>query len=76
MIVHTYSYSRNPKIWKDPLKFDPLRFIEKGVNTYDAYKYPQFNLNPRLCLGKGFAMSEAKYKYIISLRHLDLNDKS
>eukprot|EP01084_Bolivina_argentea_P037384 69146_1 len=63
VICPTYSYARNPKIWKDPLTFDPNRFYNKDqspVNVYSVYKYPFFNVNPRLCLGRKLALMEAK----------------
>jgi fatty acid omega-hydroxylase len=63
LYVITYAYGRNPKIYKDPLKFDPNRFYGKSeapVNVYDVYRYPFFNTNPRLCLGRKLALMESK----------------
>ena len=37
-----------------------MRWWEKGVNSYSIYKYPIFNINPRLCLGRQVAIMEAK----------------
>ncbi len=39
--------------------FTPERWT-KGVNTFDQYKFAAFNINPRLCLGKSFAIQESK----------------
>ena len=63
VIIPTYIFGRNPKIWKDPLKFDPNRFYGKDkdpVNVYSVYQYPFFNINPRLCLGRKLALMESK----------------
>ena len=60
VLVANYTMARNPKIWgKDAAQFKPERWT-KGLNTFDQYKYPVFNINPRLCLGKSFAIQEAK----------------
>jgi cytochrome P450 len=53
---------RNPNIWKDPLKYEPMRWFEDG--KMDAPKkastamYPAFHMMPRLCLGKPLAEME------------------
>ena len=63
VVIPTYIFGRNPKIWKDPLKFDPNRFYGKDkdpVNVYSVYQYPFFNINPRLCLGRKLALMESK----------------
>eukprot|EP01084_Bolivina_argentea_P087253 157607_1 len=67
VMVPTYIYGRNPKIYQDPLKFDPHRFYDKcmedniaPINVFDVYKFPFFNINPRLCLGRKLALMEAK----------------
>ena len=56
-----YVTGRCPRIWGDDcLEFKPERWAEKGINTFDQYTLTIFNINPRLCLGKQFAMMEAK----------------
>ena len=52
--------ARTPRIWGDDcLEIKPERWT-KGVNTFDQYKFSHFNVSPRLCLGKQFAITEAK----------------
>eukprot|EP01084_Bolivina_argentea_P093383 167953_1 len=63
VIIPTYAYGRNPKIYDDPMTFDPNRFYNKGVlpiNVKSVYEYPFFNINPRLCMGRQLAIMEAK----------------
>ena len=56
-----YVNGRSTKIWgDDALEFKPDRWKQKGLNTFDQYNFPQFNINPRLCLGKQFAMMQTK----------------
>merc|ERR1712228_265774 len=60
VLVSNYSMARNPKVWgEDACDFKPDRW-EKGLNTFNQYKFSVFNINPRLCLGKKFAIQEAK----------------
>ena len=49
--------------WENALEFQPERFWDEKRNKiidYSPSKYPAFNLNPRLCLGKNLALLEAK----------------
>merc|ERR1712130_204495 len=60
ILVPNYTMARNPKVWgDDPCDYNPDRW-EKGLNTFDQTKFSVFNTNPRLCLGKKFAIQEAK----------------
>ena len=53
---------RNPNIWENPLKYDPMRWFQDG--NFDKPKktstatYPAFHMMPRLCLGKPLAEME------------------
>ena len=79
VIIPTYAYGRNPNIWNEPLIFKPERFISNDVNInpvtiHDVHKYPFFNINPRLCLGRHLAILEAKIFlfYFISKYNFDI----
>jgi len=67
---------RNPEYFKDPLKFNPDRFITDKIipNTYLP-----FSLGPRACIGQNFAMLEMRLLLALLLRHFvfvpDLNTK-
>eukprot|EP00483_Globobulimina_turgida_P013654 UN13680 len=66
--VYTCAYFRLPQLWGNNANiFDPSRFVN-GLNSYDMYKFPVFNLNPRLCLGKTAAIMQAKVMAISILR--------
>ena len=58
--IHQYTICKLDSFYKDPLKYDPMRFYEKGVRTFKQGVYPFFNQYPRLCLGRDFALMEAK----------------
>ncbi|MCR9253659.1 MAG: cytochrome P450 [bacterium] len=49
---------RDPRIWKDPEKFDPSRFEKKNFTKEQSKAYYPFGAGPRLCIGNNFAMAE------------------
>jgi len=61
-VISPYILHHNPKLWEDPEKFDPERWLAKdGVKKkYHAYQYIPFLLGPRNCIGSKFALMEAK----------------
>ncbi|XP_015173875.1 PREDICTED: cytochrome P450 4C1-like isoform X3 [Polistes dominula] len=52
-----YSIHRNDKYWKDPLRFNPDRFLP---GNYDPKCFIPFSSGKRGCIGKLFAMAEMK----------------
>ena len=53
----TYLLHRNPRIWPDPLRFDPARFLDQRPRPGE---FIPFGGGPRTCLGMAFALFEAK----------------
>ncbi|XP_063926863.1 cytochrome P450 4C1-like [Zophobas morio] len=47
---------RSTEFWKDPLKFDPDRFLPKEVEKIYPHSYVPFATGPRTCVGKKYAM--------------------
>eukprot|EP01084_Bolivina_argentea_P009409 17567_1 len=65
VVIPTFIYGKHPDLWENPETFDPMRYYDdnnqfKGVTKYETYVYPFFNIQPRLCLGRKLAISEAK----------------
>ncbi|ETO33658.1 hypothetical protein RFI_03444, partial [Reticulomyxa filosa] len=59
--VHNYTIGRSTKFWgPNATEFDPMRWSEQGLNTAPPHVFPHFNINPRLCLGRQFALMEAQ----------------
>lgn len=58
--VPVYLLHRNPKYWPNPEKFDPERFNPNKEQTYPTYAYLPFGDGPRYCIGKRFALLQAK----------------
>jgi cytochrome P450 len=53
----SYIVHRNPRIWPDPLRFDPTRFLDHRPRPGE---FLPFGGGARTCLGMAFAMFEAK----------------
>jgi len=58
--VCPYVLHRNPSYWQDAEKFDPDRFLPERGAARSRFAYLPFGDGPRICIGKGFAMMEAK----------------
>ena len=54
-----YVMGRDPKLYPDPLKVDPTRWIP--FKAPDQFAFPVFQAGPRFCLGRDMAQFEAKF---------------
>ncbi|CRK96913.1 CLUMA_CG010305, isoform A [Clunio marinus] len=80
--ISPFFLGRDPEIYPDPLKFDPLRFeVETNNEKNNPYAYVPFSAGPRNCIGQKFAMLEMKsivskvirnFKVFISKEHENL----
>ena len=58
--ISTYVTHRNPNLWDDPERFDPERFAPEAVARRHRFAYLPFGGGPRICIGNGLALVEAK----------------
>jgi cytochrome P450 len=58
--VITYALHRDPRFFNDPETFDPMRFAPGWEERIPRYAYLPFGGGPRVCIGNGFAMVEAR----------------
>jgi cytochrome P450 len=58
-VVSFYAMHRDPKLWDDPLTFEPDRFLPERSQGRSRWQYLPFGGGPRSCIGDHFAMLEA-----------------
>jgi len=58
--ISTYALHRDPRFFPDPERFDPDRFAPGWEESIPRYAYLPFGGGPRVCIGNGFAMMEAR----------------
>jgi cytochrome P450 len=58
--VNTYALHRDPRFFDDPERFDPERFSPGWEERIPRYAFLPFGGGPRVCIGNGFAMMEAR----------------
>jgi cytochrome P450 len=58
--VMTYALHRDPRFFDNPETFDPDRFAAGWEERIPRYAYLPFGGGPRVCIGNGFAMVEAR----------------
>ena len=84
MLVNIYAVHRNPRVWPNPERFDPGRFLgtRSGHTTGSArvprtqYDYLPFGLGPRRCIGERLAnmLSAAVLCLVLKRYTLRLDD--
>lgn len=65
VMIAPWTLHRHPRFWDAPLRFDPDRFRPERAVTPSGeprprYAYLPFGDGPRVCIGKAFAVMEAK----------------
>ena len=51
---------RDPRYWRNPERFDPLRFSPQRAKGQHKFAYLPFLQGPRKCMGDAFALLEMK----------------
>jgi cytochrome P450 len=60
IVVSTYSIHHDERFFTDPERFNPERFAAGWEERIPRYAYLPFGGGPRVCIGNGFAMMEAR----------------
>jgi cytochrome P450 len=58
--VNIYALHRDGRFFGDPERFEPERFAPGWEDRIPRYAYLPFGGGPRVCIGNGFAMMEAR----------------
>jgi cytochrome P450 len=60
VVVSTMFTHRMPKLWPEPLKFDPMRFTDEAVRARHKYAWVPYGGGAHMCLGLHFSYMQAK----------------
>ncbi|WP_340108964.1 cytochrome P450 [Pikeienuella sp. HZG-20] len=60
LMLPIYALHRHHMLWDDPDALDPDRFAPETARARPRFQYLPFGAGPRICIGMGFAMMEAK----------------
>lgn len=63
---------RDPVVWEDPERFDPERFSPERIGQIPTNAWKPFGNGQRACIGRPFAMQEAKLVLAMMLRRFEL----
>lgn len=65
---------RDPTVWKDPERFDIDRFLPENEAMIPSAAYKPFGNGQRSCIGRQFAIMEAKLALASILQRLEFED--
>ncbi|MGE6494391.1 bifunctional cytochrome P450/NADPH--P450 reductase [Cupriavidus metallidurans] len=65
---------RDPKVWANPERFDIDRFLPENEAKLPAHAYMPFGQGERACIGRQFALTEAKLALALMLRNFAFQD--
>jgi len=68
VVAAIWALHHDPRFWKDPWKFDPERFAPENRDKIVEMTYMPFGEGPRNCIGRRFAIMEAKMALVETLR--------
>ena len=60
IVISPHVLHHDPRFFSDPERFDPERFAPAWEERIPRYAYLPFGGGPRVCIGNGFAMMEAR----------------
>ena len=72
--VHLPSLHRDPKVWNQPDLFDIDRFLPENEARIHPHGYKPFGNGERACIGRQFALTEAKLAVAMILQRFALSD--
>jgi len=59
-VCSTWGLHRNPKVYPDPLKFDPDRFSDENAAARSPYAWLPFSYGKRACIGQQLSLIEQR----------------
>lgn len=71
--IGTYVLHHDSRFFPDPERFDPQRFAPGWEGRIPRHAYLPFGGGPRVCIGNGFAMMEARLILATMAQHFRLS---
>jgi cytochrome P450 len=59
IVIPIFVLHRHQRLWDDPGRFDPDRFLPENEAKYPRTQFMPFGFGPRICIGSSFALIEA-----------------
>lgn len=72
ILVVPWVLHRHRRLWEDPETFDPGRFAADRAKDRSRFAYMPFGGGPRICIGAGFALAEARLVLAVLARRFRL----
>ena len=73
--VYGPGLQRHPAAWDDPEEFDIARWLPEAEATHHPHAYKPFGNGARACIGRQFALVEAKLAIAMILQKFSLSDR-
>ncbi|XP_058807991.1 uncharacterized protein LOC131673753 [Phymastichus coffea] len=73
VIIPVDAIHHDPRIYPNPEKFDPERFIETNENSRPQMSYLPFSDGPRNCIGERFGLIQTKLGIIAMVKHFRID---
>ncbi|XP_074593533.1 cytochrome P450 4c3-like [Brevipalpus obovatus] len=73
LIIFFFYMHRDPKLYPDPLKFKPERFLDQETRL--PFSFVPFSAGPRNCIGQKFALMEIKIFIALLIHQFKLTSK-
>jgi cytochrome P450 len=72
VLIVPWVLHRHRRLWDDPETFDPGRFSADRAKDRSRFAYMPFGGGPRICIGAGFALAEARLVLAVLARRFRL----
>lgn len=72
VVIAPWILHRHRKLWRDPERFWPERFLPEHAEERSQFSYLPFGAGPRTCLGMGFGITEATLILVMVARRFRL----